>query len=269
MKINDFLNIAIESALLAGDFIKSQIGTLSVSDIGQKQISDFVTRVDTESEKIIIKTIKKKYSSHAFYTEESIKDRNKNFHYRWIIDPLDGTTNYIHQYPVFSISIALEYGGRIILGVIFDPLRCEMFTGIKNRGSFLNEKPIMVSKTRNLKYSLIATGFPFRHKQFIDKYLMLFKKIFLNVSDLRRAGSAAIDLAYVACGRCDGFFEIGLCPWDIAAGSLIIQEAGGIITGFDGGKSFLFSGNILAGNPFIHRKLLRETKEIFAGIFDK
>lgn len=268
MKINDFLNTAIESAIFAGDFVKSKLGTLSVSDIGKKQASDFVTRVDTESEKIIINSIRKKYPSHAFYTEESIKDRNSNF-YRWIIDPLDGTTNYIHRYPVFSISIALEYKREIIIGVIYDPLREELFTGIKNKGSFLNGKPIKVSKTQNLKYSLITTGFPFRHKQFINDYLRLFRNIFVKVSDLRRAGSAAIDLAYVACGRCDGFFEIGLSPWDIAAGALIIKEAAGLITGFDGDNDFLFSGNIVAGNPYVQRKLLRETRKIFAGIINK
>ncbi len=268
MKINDFLNTAIESAILAGDFVKSKLGTLSVSDIGQKQASDFVTKVDTESEKIIINAIRKKYPSHAFYTEESIKDRNSNL-YRWIIDPLDGTTNYIHRYPVFSISIALEYKREIIIGVIYDPLREELFTGIKNKGSFLNGKPIKVSKTQNLKYSLITTGFPFRHKQFINDYLRLFRNIFVKVSDLRRAGSAAIDLAYVACGRCDGFFEIGLSPWDIAAGALIIKEAAGLITGFDGKNDFLFSGNIVAGNPYVQRQLLREIRKIFAGIINK
>ncbi len=268
MKTNNFLSIAIESAIGAGDFIKSKLGTLSFSDIGQKQKSDFVTKVDTESEKIIIKSIRKKYPSHAFYTEETLKDRNNNS-FRWIIDPLDGTTNYIHQYPVFSISIALEYKKEIIIGVIYDPLREELFTGVKNMGSFLNGKQIRVSRTNNLKYSLITTGFPFRHKKFVDDYLRLFKNIFLKVSDLRRAGSAAIDLAYVACGRCDGFFEIGLSPWDIAAGSLIIKEAGGNITGFDGQDNFLFSGNIIAGNPYVQRQLLKETKKIFAGIIDK
>ncbi|NWF97630.1 MAG: inositol monophosphatase [Nitrospirae bacterium] len=268
MKVDDFLNIAIESAMLAGDFIISKLGKLSISDISQKQISDFVTKVDTESEKIIINTIRKKYPSHAFYTEESIKDRNSNS-YRWIIDPLDGTTNYIHQYPVFSISIALEYKGKIILGVIYDPMRKEIFTAIKGKGSFLNGEKINVSKINNLKYSLITTGFPFRNKQFIEYYLKLFKNIFLEVSDIRRAGSAAIDLAYIACGRCDGFFEIGLSPWDIAAGSIIIKEAGGVITGFGGGNDFLFYGNIIAGNPYIHKELLKETKKIFTGIIDK
>jgi myo-inositol-1(or 4)-monophosphatase len=187
--------------------------------------------------------------------------------YRWIIDPLDGTTNYIHGYPVFSISIALEYKEEIIVGVILDPLRNELFWTEKGTGAYLNCLPIEVSKM-NVGESLVATGFPFRSKEMVDTYLKLFKNIFLKVSDLRRAGSAALDLAYVACGRCDGFFELGLSPWDVAAGSLLMKEAGGIVTDLGGGNDYIWTGNIVAGNPLVHREILTEVKKVFKGILN-
>ncbi len=189
--------------------------------------------------------------------------------YRWIIDPLDGTTNFIHRYPVFSVSIALEYKREIILGVIYEPLKSDLFAAQKGRGAFLNGDIIRVSHVTTLRDSLITTGFPFRRKEFIDSYLVLFRNIFLRVSDLRRAGSAALDLAYLACGRCEGFFEIGLSPWDIAAGELLIKEAGGIVTDFGGGRDYLSTGNIVAGGPGIHGELLEEIKKVFTGILDK
>ncbi|MCK5427733.1 MAG: inositol monophosphatase, partial [Thermodesulfovibrionia bacterium] len=182
---------------------------------------------------------------------------------------LDGTTNYIHGYPSFSVSIALEYRGEIITGVIFDPLRNELFTAEKGSGAFLDGTPVQVSAVTDLKQSLITTGFPFRKKEFIDIYLELFKNIFHRVSDIRRAGSAALDLAHLASGRCDGFFEIGLSPWDVAAGSLIIQEAGGVVTDFGGGDDYLLTGNIVSGNTVIHEGILREVKNVFKGIMDR
>ena len=199
--------------------------------------------------------------------EESLKECGKET-YRWIIDPLDGTTNYIHGYPVFSISIALEYDGEIIVGIIFDPLRNELFWTEKGSGAYLNCLPIETSQV-NISESLITTGFPFRSKEMIDRYLQLFKNIFLKVSDLRRAGSAALDLAYLACGRCDGFFELGLSPWDIAAGSLLIKEAGGIVTDFGGGNDYIWTGNIVAGNPAVQKEMLEEVKKVFEGVTDK
>jgi myo-inositol-1(or 4)-monophosphatase len=189
--------------------------------------------------------------------------------YRWIIDPLDGTTNYIHQYPVFSVSIALEYRKERIAGVIYDPLRDDLFTATKGNGAFLNGTRIAVSPVEHLKDSLICTGFPFRQKERIDLYLRLFKNIFNRVSDMRRAGSAALDLAYLACGRCEGFFEIGLSPWDIAAGELMIREAGGIVCDFGGGNNYLTTGNIVAGTPAVYEKLLKEVREVFAGVITR
>lgn len=266
-KSDEFLEVAIKAARLAGQIIVKHLGKISKRDINLKQASDFVTIVDRESEKVIIDTIKKHFPDHLFLAEESLKECGRET-YRWIIDPLDGTTNYIHSYPVFSVSIALEYGGEIITGVILDPLRNELFWAEKGSGAYVNCSPIEVSKV-NIGESLVTTGFPFRSKEMIDNYLKLFRNLFLKVSDLRRSGSAALDLAYLACGRCDGFFELGLSPWDIAAGSLLIKEAGGVITDFGGGTHYVRTGNIVAGNPAVHRELLEETKNVFRGIIDK
>ena len=248
--------------MLAGDFILRNVGNISAGDIDTKQASDFVTRVDTESEQIILSTIKKKYPDHHFLAEETIHDADSG-QYRWIIDPLDGTTNFIHGYPVFAVSIGLEHNREIIMGLVYDPSRDEVFTAEKGKGTFLNGKPARVSPNDKMADSLVATGFPFRKKDVIDDYLALFRKIFHKVSDIRRAGSAALDLAHVACGRCDGFFEIGLGPWDIAAGSILIKEAGGLITDFGGGAEFLKTGNVVAGVPATHGEILRDVKAVF------
>jgi myo-inositol-1(or 4)-monophosphatase len=265
--MKEFLDIALKAARLAGEVILDNLGKISKKDISLKRASDFVTSVDKKSERVIIDTIKGNFPDHLFLAEESLKECGKEA-YRWIIDPLDGTTNYIHGYPVFSTSIALEYKGEIILGVTLDPLKGELFHSEKGRGAFLNGKQVEVSDV-NLKESLITTGFPFRKKEMTDSYLKLFKNIFFKVSDLRRAGSAALDLAYLACGRCDGFFELGLSPWDIASGSLLIKEAGGTVTDFGGGTKYLLTGNIVAGNPAVHKEILKEVKDVFKGIIDK
>jgi myo-inositol-1(or 4)-monophosphatase len=265
--MKEFLDIALKAARLAGEVILDNLGKISKKDISLKRASDFVTSVDKESERLIIDTIKENFPDHLFLAEESLKECGKEA-YRWIIDPLDGTTNYIHGYPVFSTSIALEYKGEIILGVTLDPLKGELFHSEKGRGAFLNGKQVEVSDV-DLKESLITTGFPFRKKEMTDSYLKLFKNIFFKVSDLRRAGSAALDLAYLACGRCDGFFELGLSPWDIAAGSLLIKEAGGTVTDFGGGTKYLITGNIVAGNPAVHKEILKEVKDVFKEIVDR
>lgn len=257
-----FLETAVKAARRAGRYLLDNLGRVSRSDIGLKQASDFVTRVDRESEEIILNTIRKAFTDHAFLTEESVQDR-ENDNFRWIIDPLDGTTNYIHQYPVFSLSLALEYRKEIILGVVYEPLRNGMFTAEKGRGTFYNRNRIRVSEVRSFRDCLVTTGFPFRRKEMTDQYLKLFKNVFFKCSDLRRAGSAALDLAYLAGGRCDAFFEIGLSPWDIAAGALLTKEAGGVVTDFNGGQEYLHSGNIVAGNPAIHKKLLLEVRKVF------
>lgn len=257
-----FLEIAIEAARCGGRIVRTNLGNISEDDISIKQVSDFVTRVDRQSEEEIIATIRRHFPDHSFLAEESERDQETEG-YRWIIDPLDGTTNYIHGYPAFSVSIALQFRRNILLGVILDPLREELFSAEKGRGAFLNGERVRVSRLDNPTNALIATGFPFRRKEMTDRYLELFRYVFQRVSDLRRAGSAALDLAYLACGRCEGFFEIGLSPWDMAAGSILIQEAGGIVTDFGGGSEFLSTGDIVAGNSVLHGVLLDEVRKVF------
>jgi myo-inositol-1(or 4)-monophosphatase len=259
---------AIEAAKSAGDVILKSLGRISGEEIREKQASDFVTTVDKEAEQIIIEVIKEAFPEDHFLAEESLKEKESGA-YRWIIDPLDGTTNFIHTYPVFSVSLALEYRKEIILGVTYDPTREELFVAEKEGGAKLNGKTLNVSSLNFLGDSLITTGFPFRKKEMIDNYLSLFRNLFVRVSDLRRAGSAALDLASLAAGRCDGFFEVGLSPWDIAAGSLLIKEAGGVVTDFGGGSDYLSTGNIVAGNPVLHSGILKEVQKVFGGLMEK
>jgi myo-inositol-1(or 4)-monophosphatase len=265
---HEYLRTAVEAARRAGEIIVANLGSLSRQDISTKQTSDFVTRVDRESETAIVETIKANFPDHSFLAEESFSD-DETDGYRWIIDPLDGTTNFIHGYPMFSVSIALQQGGEIVLGVVLDPVRGELFTAQHREGAFLNGRHIAVSQVDTMQSALVATGFPFRSKMMIDHYLTLFKRIFAQVSDLRRAGSAALDLAYLACGRCDCFFEIGLSPWDIAAGALLISEAGGMVSDFAGLSRYLSTGNVVAANPSLHPLLLAEVQTVLGGILDE
>jgi myo-inositol-1(or 4)-monophosphatase len=262
------LNAAVTAARLAGDIILKNLGHLTKGDVEKKQAFDFVTKVDRWSEAVIIQTIREKFPSHSFLAEETLKQPATDS-FRWIIDPLDGTTNYIHSYPMFSVSIALAHRDEILVGVVFDPLKDELFHAVKGEGAFLNNVPIRVSETGLLGSSLIATGFPFRKKELVDLYLTVFKAIFYEVSDIRRAGSAAIDLAYIAAGRVDGFFELSLGPWDIAAGGLLIEEAGGYITDFGGGKEHLSTGNVVAGNTSIQPEILEKIKKVFKGAIEQ
>jgi len=266
--IAEFIDVATLAAKRASKIILENLETLSREDVDVKTASDYVTRIDRESERVIIDTIRGYFPDHYFLAEESLKETATD-NYRWIIDPLDGTTNYIHGYPMFAVSIALEFEKRIISGVVYDPLRDEMFAAGEGEGALLNGSRIRVSASKSLSESLITTGFPFRQKDKLDMYLEAFRRIFLKVSGIRRAGAAALDFAYLACGKCDGFFELGLSPWDVAAGSILITEAGGIITDFSGGKDYLQTGNIVAGIPSLHRELLEEVKSVFTGTIDK
>jgi myo-inositol-1(or 4)-monophosphatase len=265
---NRFLETALKAAGLSRRVLIEHLGKLSGSDISRKRAADFVTRADRESQQIILSTIKEAFPGHGFLAEEA-PEHEADSEFRWIIDPLDGTTNYIHGYPVFSVSIALEREGEIMLGVVSDPTREEVFTALKGAGAFLNGRPIRVSSVSSMEESLITTGFPFRQKDFIDIYLKAFKNVFLRASGIRRAGSAAIDLAYVAAGRCEGFFEVGLSPWDVAAGAALIREAGGAVTDFGGGGDYLTTGNIVAGNPAVHAEVLGEIRGVFGGVIDR
>lgn len=248
------LNIAVKAARQAGHVILRHLDRLNSLNVEAKGRNDFVTEVDRLAEAEIIDVISSSYPDHAILAEES-GTRSGNT-YQWIIDPLDGTTNYLHGYPVFSVSIALVHEGTIEQGVIFDPLRDELFTASRGRGAQLNNRRIRVSTVRKLSASLLGTGFPYSVLDQLDPWLKTFKTMLIHSSGVRRAGSAALDLAYVACGRFDGFWEVGLKSWDVAAGSLLIQEAGGLVSDFNNTQTHLTSGNIIAANPDIHPKML-------------
>jgi len=250
-----FLETAKAAARLGGEVLIENLFSDMQKSVSQKQKFDFVTQVDLLSEKKIIDFIKRRHPEHDILAEES-GEQKKVGDFQWIIDPLDGTKNYIHGFPMFSVSVALKHKEEIVAAAIFEPMRDELFYAEKNKGAFLNGEKIQASSTRKLELSLIATGFPFRAKHILTNYLEAFENVFRQVSDLRRAGSAALDLAYVACGRFDGFWEYGLNAWDIAAGILLISEAGGTVTDFHGKNDFLKSGHIVAGNQFLHNELL-------------
>jgi len=217
--------------------------------------NDYVTAVDREAEDRIISVIKEVYPDHDIQAEETpaVEFRSD---YRWIIDPLDGTTNFIHGYPMFAVSIGVSYQGRMVLGVVFDPLRGELFRAEAGKGAYLNDRRIQISEARKLEDALLVTGFPFKAQHQLDKYLAIFKELFKSSSGIRRAGSAALDLAYVACGRADGFFELILSPWDMAAGAVLVLEAGGVVTDFAGGDDYMNTGHIVAGHPDVVKEML-------------
>ncbi len=236
-------------------------GKLKNSQISTKSKNDFVTDLDKRSEGIIVSVIKEHFPNHGILAEEG--GLGKGDGTLWIIDPLDGTSNYIHQFPMFSVSIGVLRENTLRAGVIYDPLHKEMFTAQKGKGAFLNGKRVRVTRVKRLADSLMATGIPFRARDRFDEYLKSFEKISLGSVGLRRGGSAALDLAYVACGRFDGFWEINLSPWDIAAGALIIEEAGGRVTDLWGNPDYLKSGDILASNGLIHHELRKITLRTF------
>lgn len=252
---SEILSIAKTAINASGKILLSNLGKLSHIDIDEKAKNDFVTRVDTQSEECIVEILEKSTPDFDILTEETPPEEKKS-NCRWIIDPLDGTTNYIHNYPCFAISIALAEQDGIVLGVAYDPLREELFHAVKGKGAFLNDQKIAVSRRSGLGECFLATGFPFREHARIDPYLKVFREMFLKSSGVRRAGSAVLDLAYTACGRFDGFWEMGLSPWDVAAGSLLITEAGGIVTDWEGGDHYLFGKTIVGSNASIHRDML-------------
>jgi myo-inositol-1(or 4)-monophosphatase len=256
------LDIAITAAKQAGKILVDSLGKLQSTEIKSKRLFDYVTTVDKESEQTIIDIIRSNFPDHFIFAEETGQSGEKSS-YRWIIDPLDGTTNYIHGYPFCAISIALEYEEEIILGVIYDPLRNELFIAEKGRGAFLNGRKIEVSKEKEFPNCLIATGFPFKYRDLLELYLQTFSSVFKKVSGVRRAGSAALDLAYVACGRVDGFWEIKLGPWDVAAGDIIVREAGGKVTDILGGKNHITTGNVIATNGLIHEHIFSIVSRVF------
>ena len=248
-----FLNTAVQAARRAGDIAVRALSRLDQLEIRAKARNEYVTQVDQAAEQAIIETLRKRYPDHAILAEESGGSGSHDF--TWIIDPLDGTTNFVHGFPTFSVSIALRRQDSLEVGVVYDPCRQELFTAMRGRGAQLDGKRIRVSERKELDGALVGTGFPFRsNTRWMKTYLAMLGSVMETTAGVRRPGSAALDLSYVAAGRLDGFFEFGLEIWDIAAGSLMIQEAGGIVTGLTGG-SHLASGDVLAGNPKVHGAL--------------
>ena len=251
------LNVAIKAARAAGAIINRAALDVEAVRISQKQVNDFVTEVDHASEAAIIDTLLTAYPDHGFLAEESGSQHgNPNADHIWIIDPLDGTTNFIHGFPVYCVSIALQVRGRIEQAVIYDPSRNDLFTATRGRGAFLNDRRIRVSKRTQLKECLISTGFPFRPGDNFNHYLLMMGDVMQKTAGLRRPGAAALDLAYVAAGFTDAFFETGLSPWDVAAGSLLVTEAGGLVGNFTGESDFLEQRECLAGNPRVYGQLV-------------
>ncbi len=255
--LHPMLNVAIKAARAAGAIINRAAIDVEAVRISQKQVNDFVTEVDHAAEKIIIETLLTAYPGHGILAEESGSQHGaKDSEFVWIIDPLDGTTNFIHGFPVYCVSIALSVKGKIEQAVIYDPSRNDLFTATKGRGAYMNERRIRVSKRTQLKDCLISTGFPFRPGDNFKSYMNMMGEVMQRTAGLRRPGSAALDLAYVAAGFADGFFETGLAIWDIAAGSLLVTEAGGLVGNFTGEADFLEQRECLAGSPRIYGQLV-------------
>ena len=252
------INVAVKAARAAGAIINRAALDVESVRISQKQVNDFVTEVDHASEKVIIETLLTAYPGHAILAEESGRERGaKHSEFLWIIDPLDGTTNFLHGFPVYAVSIALVHRGVIQQGVVYDPTRNDLFFASRGRGAFLNDRRLRVSKRIRLGDSLVGTGFPFRKGDNFQRYVKMFEEVMQNCAGLRRPGAAALDLCYVAAGWYDGFFEMGLSPWDAAAGALMITEAGGLVGNFTGESDFLYQREIVAGNPKVYGQMVQ------------
>ena len=266
------LNVAIKAARAAGVIINRAALDVESVRVSQKMANDFVTEVDQASENIIIDTLLTAYPDHGILAEESGQTRgNPQSENIWIIDPLDGTTNFIHGFPFYCISIALQSKGRIEQAVVYDPTRNDLFTSTRGRGAFMNDRRLRVSKRIRLQECLISTGFPFRPDDDFAAYLKLMSEVMKRTAGLRRPGAAALDLAYVAAGFSDGFFETGLHPWDMAAGSLLITEAGGLVGNFTGDADYLHQRECMAANPKIYAQLVTLLNKYskFASVEDK
>jgi len=256
-KMESFKRLAVLAVKRAGLLLKRRLG--QERQVGYKGPVNLVTEMDLLSEKIIVSEIRRRYPGHSLLAEEKTAWQEDS-PYRWIIDPLDGTTNYAHGYPIFCVSVALEKEGDVVLGVVYDPMRDELFVAEKEKGARLNGRKIKVSSTSKLSHSLLATGFPYDLRESPANNFDHFRNFALRVHAVRRAGSAALDLCYVAAGRFDGFWEMKLGPWDLAAGSLIVREAGGETTDFLGKRLILDGKHVLASNGKIHREMIRVLK---------
>ena len=256
--LHPMLNIAIKAARTAGALINRASLDVDMLKVNTKAPNDFVTEVDQAAEEAIIETLLTAYPGHGILAEESGRTHGaRDSEYTWIIDPLDGTTNFIHGFPVYAVSIALAHKGQVQQAVVYDPSRDDLFFASKGRGAFRNDRRLRVSKRTRLADSLIGTGFPFRKGDNLKRYVKMFEDVMQNCAGLRRPGAAALDLCYVAAGWYDGFFETGLNPWDVAAGSLMITEAGGLIGNFTGEADFLYQREAVAGNPKVYGQLVQ------------
>ena len=254
--MHPMLNVAVKAARRAGAIINRAAFDGTVLAVRSKQANDFVTQVDQAAENAIIDIVRRAYPAHAILAEESGATASTSADYRWVIDPLDGTTNFIHGFPQYCVSIAVQHRGVTSHAVVYDPSRDELFTASRGGGAFLNERRIRVSRCPHLKEALLGTGFPFKELSRLDLYLRQLRTMVTTTAGVRRAGAAALDLAYVAAGRLDAFWEMGLSPWDMAAGALLIQEAGGLVGDFTGEPGYLESGDIAAGTPRVFAQLL-------------
>jgi myo-inositol-1(or 4)-monophosphatase len=262
------LEAAKQALRASGDIIRNSYASLRAADITEKRVNDMVTVVDIESQKNIVSSIRGICPEDFIIAEENLEPEvnegiEETHRRRWYIDPLDGTTNYIHAYPMFATSIALEVEGTIVMGVTYDPMRDELFHAVRGSGAWLNGEAIHVSTISEQNQTLLGTGFPFRARRYLDDYLKTFRYFFNHSRGIRRAGSACLDLAYVASGRIDAFWEMTLSPWDMAAGVVLIEEAGGTVTDFFGEGNSLGNGHIVATNGTFHRWMCDRIQEIF------
>ncbi|MEO6293634.1 MAG: inositol monophosphatase family protein [Burkholderiaceae bacterium] len=254
--LHPMINVAVKAARAAGSLINRAALDIESVRVSSKQVNDFVTEVDVACEKVIIETLLAAYPGHGIWAEESGTEHGaQDSEFVWIIDPLDGTTNFIHGLPVYCVSIALAVKGKIEQAVVYDPTRNDLFTATKGRGAYMNDRRIRVSKRIHFEECLISTGFPYRAGDNLPKYLQMLGDVMPRCAGVRRPGAAALDLAYVAAGFTDGFFESNLQPWDVAAGSLLITEAGGLIGNFSGEADFLETGECMAGAPRIYAQM--------------
>ena len=253
--MHPMLNIAVKAARRAGAIINRAAQDLDALTVSTKRHNDFVTEVDHAAEQAVIEILQKAFPDHAILAEESGAQGKSD--YVWIIDPLDGTTNFIHGFPQYCVSIGLQHKGTVTQAVIYDPGRNELYTATRGHGAYLNDRRIRVSKRSQLSDALIGTGFPSRDFKHLSEYVAVMRKVMAQTVGLRRAGAAALDLAYVATGRLDAFWEMDLSPWDMAAGSLLVQEAGGLVSDFDGEGHYLERGRIVAGSPKVFTQLLQ------------
>ena len=250
------LTIAVRAARAAGDIIVRAMDRVDLLNITVKSRNDFVSDVDRQAEHEIVNILLKAYPGHAVMGEEHGAQGTEDSEYVWVIDPLDGTTNFLHGFHQFAVSIALFYRGKVERGVVYDPVRQELFTAARGAGATLNNRRLRVTRQKGLQGALLGTGIPFKDQSYLDAYLGMLKSLLKDAAGIRRAGSAALDLAYVAAGRFDGFWEIGLQKWDMAAGVLLVQEAGGIVSDLEGRDKYFETGSIVTANPKLHQPML-------------